>query len=53
MQVSLPRRWNPLLFILPGSSASSHHAAYRREWGRRRCLCLSAMPQIVRETIDP
>jgi len=30
MQVSLPRRWNPLLFILPGSTASSHHASYRR-----------------------
>jgi len=30
MQVSLPRRWNPLLFILPGSTAASHYASYRR-----------------------
>ena len=30
MQVSLPRRWNPLLFILPGSTASSHYASYRQ-----------------------
>ena len=30
MQVSLHRRWNPLLFILPGSTAASHYASYRR-----------------------
>ena len=54
MQVSLPRRWNPLLFILPGSTASSHHASYRRLrlTGRQGSAALPTLAGLLIEGIQ-